>query len=70
MNRDNYRWQSVTAYVDIETGQQIDKTEIGTTFTKVGLIDSTIRIDNEQFTKTNLRTVGVKKIEHKQLTLF
>ena len=48
MNRDSYRWQSVTAYVDIETGEQIDKTEIGTTFTKVGLIDSTIRIDNAQ----------------------
>ena len=70
MNRDSYRWQSVTAYVDIETGEQIDKTEIGTTFTKVGPIHSTIRIDNEQFTKTNLRTVGVTKIQNKQLTLF
>ena len=70
MNLDSYRWQSVTAYLDIETGEQIDKTEIGINYTKLGLINSTIRIDNEQFTKTVLRTVGVKKIEHKQLTLF
>lgn len=70
MNRENYRWQSVTAYVDLETGEQIDKSEIGINYQKVGLIESTIRIDNEQFTKTNLRTVGVSKIQNKQLTLF
>ena len=70
MSGEQYRWKSVTAYVDIETGEQIDKTEIGINYTKVGLIDSTIRIDNELFTKTNLRTVGVTKIQHKQLTLF
>ena len=70
MNRDSYRWQSVTAYVDLETGEQIDKSEIGINYQKVGLIDSNIRIDNEHFTKTNLRTVGVTKIQNKQLTLF
>ena len=70
MNRESFRWQSVTAYVDLETGEQIDKSEIGINYQKVGLIDSTIRIDNEQFTKTNLRTVGVTKIQNKQLTLF
>ncbi len=70
MNRENFIWLSVTAYVDLETGEQIDKSEIGINYQKVGLIDSTIRIDNEQFTKTNLRTVGVTKIENKQLTLF
>lgn len=70
MNRENYRWQSVTAYVDLETGEQIDKSEIGINYQKVGLIESTIRIDNEQFTKTNLRTVGLTKIQNKQLTLF
>lgn len=70
MNNVQFRWKSVTAYVDLETGEQIDRSEIGINYQKVGLIDSTIRIDNEQFTKTNLRTVGVTKIKHKQLTLF
>lgn len=70
MNNVQFRWLSVTAYVDLETGELIDKSEIGISYQKVGLIDSTIRIDNEQFTKTNLRTVGVTKIENKQLTLF
>lgn len=70
MNNVQFRWQSVTAYVDLETGEQIDRSEIGINYQKVGLIDSTIRIDNEQFTKTNLRTVGVTKILNKQLTLF
>ena len=31
MNRESFRWQSVTAYVDLETGEQIDKSEIGIT---------------------------------------
>ena len=70
MNNVQFRWHSVTAYVDLETGEQIDRSEIGINYQKVGLIDSTIRIDNEQFTKTNLRTVGVTKIQNKQLTLF
>lgn len=70
MNNEKYRWQSVTAYVDLETGEQIDKSEIGINYEILGLIDSNIRIDNEQFTKTNLRTIGVTKIQNKQLTLF
>lgn len=70
MNNEKYIWQSVTAYVDLETGEQIDKSEIGINYEILGLIDSNIRIDNEQFTKTNLRTIGVTKIQNKQLTLF
>ena len=65
-----FKWLSVTAYVDIETGEQIDKTEIGVNYSKVGLINSNIRIDNELFTKTNYRTVAVTKIQNKQLKLF
>lgn len=70
MNRDNYKWNSITYYVDEKTGEQIHKSEIGPNYIKGPLLDTQIRYDNETFTKTLIRTVSVSKIPVKQLTLF
>ena len=70
MNHDNYKWNSVTYYVDESTGEQIHKSEIGSNYLKGPLLDTQIRYDSETFTKTLIRTVSVSKIPVKQLTLF
>jgi len=70
VRNEQFKWNSVTCYIDTETGEQIDKTEIGVNYTKIGLIDTNVRYDNEKCIKTIIRTVGLTKIAHKQLTLW
>lgn len=61
---------SVTYYVDDESGEMIDKSEIGVNYTKVGLIDLHVKWDKENWIKTAIRTVKVKKIDAKQMDLW
>lgn len=61
MSNEQWKWNSVTYYVDEESGEQIDKSEIGVNYTKVGLIDLNVKWDKENWIKTAIRTMGVKK---------
>lgn len=70
MSNEQWKWNSVTYYVDEESGEQIDKSEIGVNYTKVGLIDLNVKWDKENWIKTAIRTMGVKKIDAKQLDLW
>lgn len=70
MSNEEYSWRSVTYYVDTETEEQIDKSEIGLNYTRKGVIDSKVKIDKENYTKTILRTIEVSKIINKQLELW
>lgn len=70
MSNEQFKWNSITYYVDVETGEQIEKDAIGMTHKRLNTIDSTVRFDREKYTKTLLRTVACTKLPAKQLTLW
>lgn len=70
MRNEKWYYNTVTLYIDEETGETIDKDLIGTDYIKTTVLDVQIRTDFENHTKNVFRTVGTKKIPAKQLSLW
>ena len=66
---ETYKFYSVTIYIDEETGENIDKYNIGITHQKTHLIDERCDTDNETYTKKITRIIGCKRIPFIQLKL-
>lgn len=69
MSNEQFHWKSVTHYIDGETGEIIDKSNIQD-YTKAKCIDKVVKYDKETWTKSMVRTVIVTKIKIKQLELW
>jgi len=67
---EKYKYKSVTTYIDQETGQIIDKSEMGRLWEKTKLIDQSSRMNHETYTITIIRTMGCKKSQAYQQNLF
>lgn len=70
MNNEKWYYNSVTVYIDEETGETISKELIGSDYIKTTVLDVQIRTDFENHIKNIFRTVGVKPLPAKQLTLW
>lgn len=70
MNNEKWRYNTVTLYIDEETGETIAKELIGTDYIKTTVLDLQIRTDFENHIKNVFRTVGVKTLPAKQLKLW
>jgi len=70
MNNEKFHYNTVTFYIDEETGESIDKFQLGKDYLKTKVLDVNIRTDFENNIKNVFRTVGVKQITAKQLTLW
>lgn len=70
MNNEKFHYYSITVYIDEETGESIPKDLIGTDYLKTTVLDVNIRTDFENHIKNIFRTVGVKRLPAKQLTLW
>ena len=70
MTNEKFRYNTITCYINEETGETIDKSLIGTDYIKTSVIDVQIRTDFENHIKNVFRTIGTKPIPTKQLTLW
>ena len=70
MNNEKWYYNTVTLYIDGETGETIAKELIGTDYIKTTVLNVQIRTDFENHIKNVFRTVGVKRLPAKQLTLW
>lgn len=70
MSNEQYKWHSITYYVDEETGEMVNKSDIGTLYQKTKLIDSNYSVNDRTYERIIKRTMGCKKIPAVQLTIF
>ena len=66
---EKWNYNSVTFLIDEETGEQIQKSQLGNEYTKHDVLDVQVRTDFENKTKIITRTIGCKKLPAKQLKL-
>lgn len=70
MNNEKWHYNSITCYIDEETGETIPKELIGIDYLKTTVLDVQIRSDFENHIKNIFRTIGAKQIQAKQLKLW
>lgn len=69
MNNEKWSYNSVSFFIDEETGEQIDKSQLEDEYIKCNVIDAQVRTDFENRIKTIIRTIACKKLPAKQLKL-
>jgi len=69
INNEKWSYNTVSFFIDEETGEQIDKSQLGDEYTKYDVLDVQLRTDFENKIKTIIRTIACKKLPAKQLKL-
>jgi len=69
MNNEKWSYNSVSFFIDEETGEQIDNSQLVDEYKRYDVLDVQVRTDFENKIKTIIRTIACKKLPAKQLKL-